>query len=293
VNSHQGATKEKSSSGFSLSFNERLDKLSDFVLLVARKLAGLVENLSQFACWSLSTRSAPLTPDKKIRRHAEGVGKRRQLLGTQGHRLSFPVRDHSLGCPQLFGELKLCQARALACAGQSFSKTGSSLLGWSSCCHTPTIPDVEKIIRNRLHEYTHYVYFAGMSKSLSQGLTGSASKTVPTMKKFRRPLDVFNSEVLQCSFGHYPWDDWERDALAAGVPKDLAGLGRLTVREAYQHDWNDRLKSLCGWYDRGRRMIKLALRSPATADKRWDHLLATDGLRGEYNEKTGQWNSWT
>lgn len=112
------------------------------------------------------------------------------------------------------------------------------------------------------------------------------------MKKFRRPLDVLDSEVLPCAFGHYPWDDWERDALAAGVPKDLAGLGRLTVREAYQHDWSDRLKSLCGWYDRGRRMIRLALRSPETARNRWQWLLDTDGHRGEYDEKTGEWKSW-
>ena len=113
------------------------------------------------------------------------------------------------------------------------------------------------------------------------------------MKKFRRPLDVFDSEVLRMHvYGQYPWDDWERDALAAGVPKDLAGLGRLTVREAYQHGWNDRLKSLCGWYDQGRRMIKLALRSPGTAEKRWKRLLDTDGLRGEYDETTGEWVSW-
>ena len=128
-------------------------------------------------------------------------------------------------------------------------------------------------------------------KSFSSGLTGSA-KTRPAMKKFRRPLDIFDSEVLQCTFGHYPWDDWERDALAAGVSTELAGLGRLTVREAYQHGWDDPLKSLCGWYDQGQRMIKLALRSPGTAEKRWQRLLDTDGYRGEYNEKTGQWVSW-
>jgi hypothetical protein len=45
------------------------------------------------------------------------------------------------------------------------------------------------------------------------------------MKKFRRPLDVFNSEVLQCSYGHYPWDDWARDAVKAGVSQDLAWAG--------------------------------------------------------------------
>jgi hypothetical protein len=38
-------------------------------------------------------------------------------------------------------------------------------------------------------------------------------------------------------------------------------------------------------------MIKLALRSPATAEKRWQHLLDTDGLRGHYDPKTGEWIS--
>ncbi len=99
--------------------------------------------------------------------------------------------------------------------------------------------------------------------------------------------------VLPCEYGHYPWDDWERAALAAGVPKALAGLGRLTMREAYNHDWTVRLKSLCGWRDDGQRMIKLALGSPQTAEKRWQRLLATDGYRGEYDPQTGAWESWT
>jgi hypothetical protein len=103
---------------------------------------------------------------------------------------------------------------------------------------------------------------------------------------------ALDERVCSCTFGHYPWDDWERAALAAGVPKDLAGLGRLTMREAYQHQWGDRLKSLCGWRDDGKRMIKLALRSPGTAEKRWQRLLDTDGLRGEYDEQTGQWTSY-
>ena len=113
-----------------------------------------------------------------------------------------------------------------------------------------------------------------------------------TMKKFQRPLSVLDSGVLDCTYGHYPWDDWEKDALAAGVPEKLAGLGRLTVREAVQHDWDDHLKSLCGWYDQGRRMIKLALRSPEKARKRWERLLDTDGGRGYYDEKTGEWVSF-
>ena len=123
-----------------------------------------------------------------------------------------------------------------------------------------------------------------MSKLSRNGLTGFAQIPVG-----HRPID---QRVLGCACGHYPWDDWERMALAAGVPKELAGLGRLTMREAYQHDWTDKLKSLCGWNDDGRRMIRLALRSPKTAEKRWNRLLETDGYRGEYDRKTGQWHSW-
>jgi hypothetical protein len=110
---------------------------------------------------------------------------------------------------------------------------------------------------------------------------------VPVLPGFEDLAHVFN-----CTYGHYPWDDWEKAALAAGVPQGLAGLGRLTMREAFQHGWDARLRSLCGWRDQGRRMIKLALRSPATARKRWQRLLDTDGLRGEYDEATGEWKSW-
>jgi hypothetical protein len=126
-----------------------------------------------------------------------------------------------------------------------------------------------------------------MSKLSSSDLTASAEKTPETVPQPR--LD--EGRVLGCEYGHYPWDGWEKWAKAQGVPDDLAALGRLTVREAYQHQWDDRLKSLCGWRDDGRRMVKLAMRSPKTAEKRWQRLLDTDGYRGEYNEKTGQWVS--
>jgi hypothetical protein len=104
---------------------------------------------------------------------------------------------------------------------------------------------------------------------------------------------ALDKRVCGCTFGHYPWDDWEKKALEKSVPKELAALGRAVMREAYQHQWDDRLKSLCGWHDQGRCMIRLALRSPAVADQRWQRLLATDGYRGEYDEKTGEWTSWT
>jgi hypothetical protein len=94
---------------------------------------------------------------------------------------------------------------------------------------------------------------------------------------------------LGCEYGHYPWDDWERWALAQGVPAGLAALGRLAIREAFNHDWSGPLKSLCGWRDDGRRMARLALRAPATARTRWQRLLDTDGHRGEFNPQTGEW----
>lgn len=97
------------------------------------------------------------------------------------------------------------------------------------------------------------------------------------------------SQVLGCEYLHYPWDDWERWARAQGLDRDLAALGRLTIREAYQHQWDDRLKSLCGWRDDGRRMLRFGLRTPEKARQRWERLLETDGLRGQYNEQTGEW----
>jgi hypothetical protein len=134
-----------------------------------------------------------------------------------------------------------------------------------------------------------------MSKLSSSSLTGSRESRCPDAGPSAQALPPGLqglAYVLQCTYGRYPWDDWERAALAAGVPQDLAGLGRLTMREAFQHDWDARLKSLCGWRDQGRRMVRLALRSPATARARWNRLLDTDGYRGEYDEQTGEWKSW-
>lgn len=106
--------------------------------------------------------------------------------------------------------------------------------------------------------------------------------------------DELNAQVLGCTYGQYPWDDWERSALARGVEKTLANLGRAVMREAYQHDWCARLQSLCGWNDEGRRMIALALRAPQTARRRWEWLLEMDGLR--LDPQTYEWlgeNHWS
>ena len=71
--------------------------------------------------------------------------------------------------------------------------------------------------------------------------------------------------VCACSFGGYPWDDWERHALASGLDADLAGLGRLLIREAFNHSWESWLQHRCGWGDDGRALLALALRAPKAA----------------------------
>jgi hypothetical protein len=131
-----------------------------------------------------------------------------------------------------------------------------------------------------------FVQYIAHSRAMQSRLTPFSKTAVPAPR-----LD--ESRVVGCEYLHYPWDDWEQWAIAQGLDADLAALARLTIREAFNHGWSDRLKSLCGWRDDGRRMLRLALRSPKTAEKRWNRLLETDGLRGEYDEKTGQWVSWT
>ena len=125
-----------------------------------------------------------------------------------------------------------------------------------------------------------------MSKPHKTRLTGFEPQNDP----YEDALNTLHSQGF-CVYGQYPWDYWQTAALAAGVPSDLATLGRAVMREAHQHAWSERLKSLCGWNDKGKRMIRLALRSPKTADKRWQHLLDTDGQRGHWNEQTGEWVS--
>lgn len=90
----------------------------------------------------------------------------------------------------------------------------------------------------------------------------------------------------------YPWDDWEQRALEGGVSKELASLGRAVMREAYQHQWEPKLQALCGWEDEGETMIRLALEMPAQARYIWQKLLDTDGCRGSYDPKSGEWVSW-
>jgi len=119
---------------------------------------------------------------------------------------------------------------------------------------------------------------ACMSKPQSSGLTVSRKEKAAIREAYRQSLHTLSTQGY-CTYGDYPWDHWQAMALAAGVPEALAVLGRATIREAHQHSWCERLQSLCGWGDEGRRMIALALRSPATARTRWEWLLAADGMR--------------
>jgi len=122
-----------------------------------------------------------------------------------------------------------------------------------------------------------------MSKSSTARLTASRKSPRPDAAPALVPPGFEAlAYVFQCGYGHYPWDDWKKAALAAGVSEDLAGVGRLTMREAFQHDWSEGLKGQCGWSDQGQGMIKLALRSPRKARRQWNILLRTDGLRGDY-----------
>ena len=107
-----------------------------------------------------------------------------------------------------------------------------------------------------------------------------------------------DDRILACVPGSYPWDHWERDALAAGLNQDLATLGRAVMREAYQHDWCEDLKYECGIDnpDTAAGMISCAKEQPFLVETRWQWLLATDGLRfdpwerAEWPEAAPKWN---
>jgi hypothetical protein len=120
----------------------------------------------------------------------------------------------------------------------------------------------------------------------------SSSRLTPSRKSGASPplpkLDL-HFDVCACTFGHYPWDDWERFARARGLDAETAGLGRLLVREAYNHGWEAWLQSLCGWSDDGAALLAFALREPEKARWCFARLMDTDGLRGDVHPDTGEW----
>ena len=124
-----------------------------------------------------------------------------------------------------------------------------------------------------------------MSKSSTTSLTPSLQNAAAPPLKLTLDLDV----VCACTFGHYPWDDWQRHARARGLDAELTGLGRLLIREAFNHSWESWLQLLCGWSDDGQALLAFALRAPKKACWCWSRLLDTDGLRGDYHPKTQEW----
>ena len=97
------------------------------------------------------------------------------------------------------------------------------------------------------------------------------------------------SRVIGCEYLHYPWDDWERWALAQGLDPSVAGQARLLIREAFNHDWPEELRALCGWRDDGQALFKLARRAPKKALAQWDILMRTDGFRGDDHPTNREW----
>ena len=64
-------------------FDERADELGDLVLLVTRKLAGLLKNLPQLARRSVAPRPAGITPKEMFDRDIEQAGQLFNLFWAQ------------------------------------------------------------------------------------------------------------------------------------------------------------------------------------------------------------------
>lgn len=107
---------------------------------------------------------------------------------------------------------------------------------------------------------------------------------------------VLSSVTSLMPYGAYPWDDWQRFALAAGLSPELAALGRQLMREADQHCWCERLRAECGWNDGGRAMLSRLLAQPRRTAARLNWLYETDGQRFDpwehrgYYEDSPCWN---
>ena len=59
------------------------------------------------------------------------------------------------------------------------------------------------------------------------------------------------------------WDDWQREALAAGVAKPLAELGREVLRAHRQNRWS---KDFLGVEEDGPHMLTMCLEDPADTE---------------------------
>jgi len=84
--------------------------------------------------------------------------------------------------------------------------------------------------------------------------------------------------------GGFEWDHWKLEAIKKGMNPDLAQLGRDVMREAHNHHWRAYLQIECRWDA----MLEFGLDDPAIAQKRWEHLLQTDGEIVRFDPETGE-----
>jgi hypothetical protein len=78
------------------------------------------------------------------------------------------------------------------------------------------------------------------------------------------------------------WGNWYARSLAAGVERSLARLGMWAYRMSKERAWREDLVKECGWSDRGKAMLRLALKTPDRAFERWSYLLDTIGETKPY-----------
>ena len=83
------------------------------------------------------------------------------------------------------------------------------------------------------------------------------------------------------------WNDWHRQAIAAGVARDVAEAGRASIRVSYEDQgaepenrWDSEVAVMSGIDDDGLAMIEFGLRLPKTALRVWRRIAETCGLRG-------------
>ena len=122
--------------------------------------------------------------------------------------------------------------------------------------------------------------------------------TNPDLQFTPMELTDLDKRIMAAKFGEYPWDDWQAEALASGLEPELAGLGRLVMREAYNHGWCERLQRECGLDNpaTAKVMIARAQEQPYLMTDRWEWLLASDGLRFDpwkyelWPEDAPEWN---
>lgn len=160
-----------------------------------------------------------------------------------------------------------------------------------SCLDERTVQELEakiptlRIAREQVAGVHQLVCSLNVLADSEEALRWCISDLESTIADFEEKLETWNEErrpipyhdrdrvVLTSSTGNYPWDVWERRAIAEGVSKELAALGRSLMREAYQHNWDEAKCGEAGWNDRGEKMIQIALATPSMTTFRWRFML--------------------